>query len=383
MSAAKQAEKSPFSEILGQSQVTRFLEQAAAENRLSHAYLFCGPVGSGKTEAALALALALLCPSKGCGNCDTCRRISRRTHPDVHWIEPDGVGSYLVEQIREMIADCSLSPIRANRKLYVITRADLLKGQSANAFLKTLEEPPASSSFVLLARNREGVLPTLVSRCQSLVFRHLPDEEAIGIVRRQTGADAQEATIALAASGGSTKKACEFLDSDSKRKLRLKTIDTIEKLANSDSLDVLEAAKELSLLVQNFQDEIKRSFNERKSAGEDFMSKGALNYLDKQMDRKIKSSTREGVELVLSVLASWLRDCLLVSTGMGDLKANSDCYYTIDKTGSEIQAAQVLDAMEALDCARSRISSNVSLQLVLETMLFDIREVLNANRYFG
>ena len=153
-----------FENILGQPQVREFLRATVASGRVSHAYLFCGPAGSNKTLAALAFAQGILCPKgpKGprggnCGACDTCGRIMRKKHPDVRMFEPEGAAGYLVEQVRGIVADTALAPIQADRKVYILDRVDLLGVQAANAFLKTLEEPPADVVLILLARTREIV----------------------------------------------------------------------------------------------------------------------------------------------------------------------------------------------------------------------------------
>ncbi|MFR9168998.1 MAG: ATP-binding protein [Gordonibacter urolithinfaciens] len=166
-----------FENILGQPQVREFLRASVASERVTHAYLFTGPAGSNKTMAAYALAQALLCP-KGphgprggeCGACDTCRRVKRKKHPDVRYFAPEGAGGYLVDQIRDIAADTVLAPIQADRKIYILDRVDLLGVQAANAFLKTLEEPPSDVVLILLGRTRESVLPTILSRCQVVPF---------------------------------------------------------------------------------------------------------------------------------------------------------------------------------------------------------------------
>lgn len=384
MGADRKKEKAapnPFESIVGQSQVSRFLAGAAREGRFSHAYLFVGPVGSGKMETAAALAKARLCPSGGCGECDTCMRISRSTHPDVHWVNPEGIGSYLAEQIRDVISDTTLAPIRANHKIYIITRADLLRDQAANAFLKTLEEPPADTSFVLLARSREAVLPTLVSRCQTLTFRRLPDEESVGLVRRMSGASERDARAALAAVGGSTKKACEFLASPSRRQARHTAIDTLERLREADGWDVIDLAKAVVDAVEAPKSELKARYENERAVNADFMSKGALNYLAKAHERRLKSSTREGLAEVFAVIRSWLRDCAAVRIGREDLIVNVDCHYTIELTGRSIELDGFVKAEAAVDKAAARIAANVTPQLVVETLLFDIRKVLYAGSH--
>ena len=367
----------PFEGIMGQSQVSRFLAQAHSEGRLSHAYLFAGPVGSGKTEMATALAKALLCPLGGCGDCDTCRRIQRSTHPDVHWVEPEGVSTYKVEQVLQLNADAARAPIRSNHKLYVIARADLLNSASANAFLKTLEEPPADTSFVLMARSRDAVLPTLVSRCQTLVFRKIPDDEAVGLVRRETGADEQTARIALSVSGGSTKAACEFALSPSQKQIRNTAIETMERISSMDAGDVVDAAKRLLEAVELPAGEVKSKYATQRERNEEFMSKGALRHIDEQQKRAIGSLKRKGLSEVFCVARSWLRDCAAVAIGGSNLMVNADCHYTIELTAASMSAHNFVAAERAVEKAASRIAHNVSPQLVLETMLFDIRKALN------
>ena len=157
--------------LVDQPRVRDFLTTALADDRLSHAYLFVGPPGSGKHEAAEALAKCVVCPNGGDGTCDECRRVAHRTHPDVRWLAPGSATGYLVSQVRELIEDAGLAPIRSQVKVYVLERAELLRGSAANALLKTLEEPPANTMFILCGRVVDAMLPTIVSRCQQVPFR--------------------------------------------------------------------------------------------------------------------------------------------------------------------------------------------------------------------
>lgn len=178
-------------EWLGQPRVREFLRATIASGRVSHAYLLTGPAGSTKHLRHM-LSPAILCDKKGCGECDDCARVLRRRHPDVHYYAPEGAQGYLVEQIREIVSDVSLAPIRAKSKVYILDRVDLLGTQAANAFLKTLEEPVPGVVFILLGRTREGVLPTIVSRCQVVPFRHIPAQEAAGILSQKVGVTPSE-----------------------------------------------------------------------------------------------------------------------------------------------------------------------------------------------
>jgi DNA polymerase III subunit delta' len=379
----QQGSRSVFDGLMGQPQVRRFLESAIAEGRLSHAYLFVGPIGTGKADTATALAQARLCPDRGGDDCDTCRRIAHRTHPDVHWIEPEGVAGYLIEQVKELIHDVSLAPIRAQEKVYIITRADLLRGSAANAFLKTLEEPPARTSFILMSRSREAVLETVLSRCQTLIFRRIPDEELINIVARNTGASESAARRALTVTGGSTRQAIEFLKSSARAAVRLKTIDILEHLAQADALDTLDAAKELTVALKAPLDDVRTAQADERAAGEDYLSKGALKALEKRHKRELSLRERAGLLEALAVVRSWLRDCITVRTAPGQPLLNDDVASLIEVRARTMELDHILRALALVDTAESRILYNVTVQLVIEAMLFDMREVLYAHSDSG
>ena len=135
------AQASLLAKLDTQERVRDFLTNAVASGRASHAYLFLGAPGAGKLDAAWALAQAFLCEQDGCGACDSCVRVARHTHPDVHYYTPESATGYLIAQTRELLDDVPLAPIRAKAKVYIIDRAEQLRATTANALLKTLEEP--------------------------------------------------------------------------------------------------------------------------------------------------------------------------------------------------------------------------------------------------
>ena len=129
-----------FDGIFGQPKVRDFLRACVRGDRVSHAYLFTGPAGSNKTAAAFALAKDIVCEGDPCSSCeacsaDTCRRIDRKSHPDVHYLAPEGAQGYVVEQIRELVADSQLAPLAGRHKVYILDRVDSLGTSAANAFL--------------------------------------------------------------------------------------------------------------------------------------------------------------------------------------------------------------------------------------------------------
>jgi DNA polymerase-3 subunit delta' len=376
--AAAAAIRPPFDRLIGQPLVARFFSSAIERQLTTHAYLFVGPVGAGKTEAAWALAKALLCSRWGCGSCDDCIRVSRGTHPDVKLIEPEGASGYVSEQMRELIRDTALAPIRANAKVYIITRADLLHGAPANAFLKTLEEPPARVTFILLARTRDSVLETILSRCQIVAFRFIAEAEALPLLMDESRATLKDARIALATTGGSVHRAREFLGSTARRNARLKVLEIAEHLPWADPLDVLEAARELLVFLKQPLDELKIEQEQRLVESREYLSKGALTALEQRQKRALTSRERENLGEALGALRSWLRDCLLVRIGREDDLVNSDFHYNILKVAQATDETALVRTLAAVDEAERRIHYNVSVQSVIEALLFALRDELGA-----
>jgi len=184
----------PFANIQFQEVSVECLRKSIRENRLAHAWLLCGPEGTGKSLAALSVCEALFCmesPQEGCGHCVTCRRIQKRTHADVSWlasersqlergwIEPKALSKQPsqeihIEQIRQLQERLHIRALEGKHKAAIILNAHEMNIQAQNALLKTLEEPPADTVLLLCTHKKEGLLPTLQSRCQVLAFKPLP-----------------------------------------------------------------------------------------------------------------------------------------------------------------------------------------------------------------
>ena len=369
-----------WDDIIGQRRVSDFLRTAIESGRVAHAYLFVGAPGSGKATAARAFACALFCDDNGCGACAMCQRVKRSAHPDVHLIHPEGSASYLVEQVRDIIRDVSLSPIEGPRKVYLISDADLFNDASANAFLKTLEEPPGDVVFVLMTHAYDAVLPTIASRCQVVRFRRIPPSQAAEMLRSATGASEVEASAALAAAGGVVARARDLLESPARRNARDEILRTLGGLCVFDDLDVLDGAKSLLTATKAPLDEVRETHATELAEHSDFLGKSGTKALEDRQKRELTAREREGILEVLNVVESWLRDCLVASQGLADLVANADAADAIESASAAMTPGGAARALGAVNEARRRISYNVSPQLAVEAMLFDIREVLRCPR---
>ena len=208
----------PFRALTGHRPLLELLARAIARNTLPQSLLFSGPEGVGKRTTALALAQALNCEQQvtfgdggldACGTCRVCTRIARNVHADVLFIEPGDSGSIKIEQVREAIERSGYRPFEGRRRLVAIDHADALVVAAQDAILKTLEEPPPASVFVLITDRADILLPTILSRCQRLRFGPLTPADVAGVLHRDHGMSEEEARAAAAASGGSVGRAIE------------------------------------------------------------------------------------------------------------------------------------------------------------------------------
>ena len=362
-----------------QPRVRDVLARGVASGRASHAYLFRGSPGSGQLDAAWALAQALLCAEEAipgaCADCDDCVRVARRTHPDVHYYAPESATGYLIAQTRDLLEDVALSPIRAKRKVYIIDRAEQLRANTANALLKTLEEPPESVTFILLGTSSDVMLPTIVSRCQCVPFRPLSTDESTTAVARATGLPPARCRMAVAVAG-SPARAVEFLKSADRQAARRAMVRAVDALAHADEADILASAKELMGAIHAPLAEVKSTQQAVLEQNQDYLSRGALKQLEDRNKRELNARERSGIMEALASVRSLLRDVLIRLEDAQDAPVNDDVRDVVERIASDTTTTGVTLALDAVSLAETRIARNVTPQLAIEVMLFDIRKAL-------
>ncbi|KAA9003577.1 DNA polymerase III subunit delta' [Paenibacillus spiritus] len=176
-----------FGDIRGQERAKTMLQNALRRNTVSHAYLFTGPGGSGQMKTALTFAQALFCTEKtddACGACLECRKVEHGNHPDLKMVVPDG-SHIKIEQIRDLQRIFSYRSEGDHPKVYIIDQADTMTVQAANSLLKFLEEPPAPAVAILLSDNSRALLPTILSRAQTVPFSPLAPEIMLQILAEE------------------------------------------------------------------------------------------------------------------------------------------------------------------------------------------------------
>ena len=220
----------PLTDVQGQPRALEALRGALRSGSIHHAWLFGGPEGVGKELCAVGFVQALLCeqsPHVGCGSCSSCARVSRRNHPDVTWVMPEheqvergfaGRSDFThvpsreikVDQVRALQERLSLRALEGRYKVAVVASAEKLNDKAQNAFLKTLEEPPAGTIILLLSTSLDGLLPTIRSRCSRVPFGPLPREMITARLQSERKLDAAQAALVAELSSGSMSRALGF-----------------------------------------------------------------------------------------------------------------------------------------------------------------------------
>lgn len=346
-----------FRDITGHRSVLALLSRAVARATLPPSLIFAGPEGVGKRLAAVALAQALNCPAPAqygtaeggsapgvdaCGMCVSCRRIARGVNADVVVIEPDDTGSIKIDRVRDVVERTAYRPFEGRHRVVIIDGADNLVVQAQNALLKTLEEPPGTSSFVLVTSQPDTLLPTVTSRCQRLRFGRLTTAEVAGIlVRNKPGCARDEAYAAAAAADGSAGRAIEEQSGRlaNARKLAERVLYGIASDANPKSR--LENARALA-----------------PKRGESGSTAGA---------------EREELTLRLRALASLLRDLGVLSTRSDDrLLANADRKQNLLDLAKTYSPSRVARAFLAVDRALGAAEQNASPKVVADWLVFQL-----------
>ncbi|ACM20505.1 DNA polymerase III, delta-prime subunit [Geotalea daltonii FRC-32] len=317
-----------FADILGQDTPISVLKRSLAAGRLAHAYLFEGVEGCGKKTTALALIEAVFCgKGDGCGHCPSCRKISSMQHPDMHLIEPDGA-FIKIDQIRSLQKELAYRPFEAPKKACIIDGAERLNQAAGNALLKTLEEPSGNALIILVTSQPSVVLPTILSRCQRLVFHGLP-EETITSYLISKGVENESAHLSASLAGGSINNALEISKGEilSERK---QLLTRLFGLSLTDIAPLFLAAEELA-------------------------------------------AEKEKAVAVLEVLMSFLRDMLLHSAGDTDM-INTDLLPLLEEQGRTLSRARIMEKIEHVASTRTALLRNVNTRLALEVLFMRLAE---------
>ena len=345
--------------------------------------LLSGPEGLAKTAFARELAVALVSACGGCGTCPECERARRGIHPDLHVVEREG-DLIRFEQVGPVIADLSLKPFAAGRRVWVIPEVEYLHPAAANKLLKSIEEPPDYVYFLLVTDRLERVLPTIVSRCQQVEFRPLSDEQVATYLRERYGLGGAEAAALARLSGGAVERAQRLADDargPGRRAKFLKQVALLlagvrgDKAADAQRafINVLEQQhleikgaiqtdleKRLGGLEQQFQDDRDRKWYVKKA--------------EERAKREEARLRRVAAQDAVDLLAAWVRDLWVVACGASDVLWN--CDRADELAGAAVATPEYYARLMAV-VARTRkdLYLNIDQKLALQALFARFEEV--------
>ena len=367
--------------VLGQPAAVRLLRTALARDELAHALLLVGPAGVGQHEATRALAAALNCPesddpSQGCGTCSTCRRIATGAHPAVRDFLPEGA-AHVVDAVRgEWIPTATRTMTEGRRKVLRIADADRMNEGAQNAFLKILEEPPASVVWVLEVADEGALLDTVVSRCRRIDF--VPwDPQALGQLAERLAIPTGRREALVRAAMGSPERLHDLADEDL-AEARLRHLALIDELAERGPGAVVPIAKELAgwarsrtkVLKERHATEMERleeAYGVESNRG---WPPGVKGRLTKRFERLERQEERRALMMLLDDVASYLRDLIAVSAGAADTTlVNVDHRDELARDAARLELSDLVPMLGAVDRCRQALERNGQAELQLERLL--------------
>jgi DNA polymerase-3 subunit delta' len=378
---------SVWTDLVGQEPVVETLRSAVASasgdgRSMTHAWLFTGPPGSGRSNAAMAFATALQCELGGCGQCHSCTTARAGSHPDITVITTEGL-TIGVDGIREYVRASSLRPALGRWQVLIVEDADRLTDQAAAALLKAIEEPSRHTVWMLCAPAADDVMITLRSRSRSVVLR-TPGTEAIArlLVERDGIEPAMAQAVAAASQGhiGRARGLARDADARERRRAILSIPLSIRGLGNcmSAAQRVSDEATARAAAFCDAADEreladIRQAWGVEERGRRPAGYAGAISTLEKEQKRRRTRLTRDAIDGVLLDLLSFCRDVLTVQCTNGAALVNADVADDIHEIARLWAPESTIGAIDAIVECRAALTANAAPLLALERMMIGLR----------
>lgn len=320
-----------FADIIGQASIKEHLRKSLQTGKISHAYIFYGEKGSGKKTLADLFARALQCESgeaEPCNQCISCKQAINRNQPDIIYLQHEKPNVISVDEIRRQVNnDIGIKPYSSARKVYIIDEAEKMNVQAQNALLKTLEEPPAYATILLLTTNMEAMLQTIRSRCVTLTIKPVADTDIQRYLMREVQLPDYKAGICAAFARGNVGRAKELAVSAEFEEMKEGTLQLVQRLSEKSYSELAATAKS-----------------------------------------KVEKGSDAGG--FLELLQMWYRDVLLYkSTGSSSGIIFSEELPGIKRMSHQLTYEGLNSILETVELTRSRLAGNVNAELALEWML--------------
>ena len=387
-----------FDDLVGQDAVVRILDAAVTSAQavlsgvaggdtsgMTHSWLFTGPPGSGRSVAARALAAALECPKGGCDSCGACHTARTGTHADVRFVVPDGL-SIGVGEMRSLVARAQSAPTQGRWQILLIEDADRLTEAAGNALLKSIEEPPPRTVFLLCAPSVEDVLVTIRSRCRVVSLRQPSAESIAELLVQRDGVDpAIAATMASVAQGhvGRARRLARDAEARDRRAAVLAVPRRLTGVgACFDAADALITAAETEAEASTVELAAKEKADLETALGKGGSGKGAakavrgtagvVKDLEKRQKSRLTRAQRDSLDRALVDLAAFYRDVLVSRFGARVPLVHTDLAEASGAAAGRFSAESVVRRIEAILRCRDAIAANVRPRIAVETMMLHL-----------
>jgi DNA polymerase-3 subunit delta' len=383
---------SVYQELVGQEHVIEILQKAVlatrtedgqatpeTNNQMTHAWVFTGPPGSGRSNAAIAFAQGLICPNNSCGTCSECKSAANGAHPDVEIIRTEGL-SIKIDEVRELLTRVAWAPSMGGWRVVVMEDADRLTESAANALLKAIEEPGNRTVWLLCAPTLHDVLPTIRSRCRHLQLVTPSNAAVAQVLQTRDGISPNMADFAARVSQGHIGRARYLAKNESVRNTR----NTIMKLpltlqgissAFAAAQTLVDLATEQATIAAEARNEKEiddLSLAYGKGATGRGMATGgskAIKDLEKEQKTRQTRMIRDGLDAALLDIATFYRDVMMVQAGANDGLINKELETEIRTIAEKTKPQNTIKKISAIMQARTNLGHNAAPLLTVEALM--------------
>ncbi len=325
-------------DIIGEEQIKEYFKGAIEQNKVSHSYIYEGETGCGKKLLAYAFAKLLQCEegkTESCGKCKSCIQADNANHPDIITVTHEKPTVIGVDEVRtQLVSDIGIKPYSSRYKIYIIPDAELMTKEAQNAILKTIEEPPAYGIIMLLTTNAGKFLPTIISRCVKLTVKPVDNRKVYDYLDQHYDLDEETLRFATEYAFGNIGKACRCVESEDFVRIKQMCFDMLKNISMWEIPDIIFSVKEAA------KEKV---------------------YIDDLFD----------------IMTMWFRDVLVLKVTRNPNKVIiRDMYSVMNKQAQVVSYEGIEDILGAIDIAKARVEANVSLDTILELLLFRIKEHL-------